>query len=398
MGTFTLTAAELHTELAEMQAHRTTYAEATGADTAFEMTACPETFERMVTFAARRAVYGQGIWEAEAAAELGIGLVNHARERRVQRLVEEATALIKADAEVEKLAEGFTINAAFEAAAKNEHAIRSIRKAANRITVGATAVHRADTESLARVAAARAMSATYTKGATTPFNASPVAAYRILAGIEALVAYLHDLAEPLAKAERSDIGFSAKKLRYEATDALDSLRYCYGVSREQARAARDLAAFTKGIERLDAEEQADAWLAREAQIAEWAASKNKSERAKASAAADAAEVLAVDISVSMDAEDGAQYAARLGDARREAVLADGLGAAWAAIAPQFGYADPAELAAAVEWATDGSKASKALSTFFETSNSRPYHAALARARALSIDAVRAALASELAAI
>lgn len=399
MGHFTLTAAELHNELAEMQAHRTAYAEAMSADSAFDMTACPETFERMVTFAARRAVYGQGVWEAEAAAELGIGLVNHTRERRVARLVAEATALINADAGIENLPEGFTINSAFEAAAKNEHADRVVRKAASRITVGATAVHRADTASLTRVAAARAMSAVYTEGAVSPFDASPVAAYRILAGISALVTYLHDLAEPLAESELRDLGFSTKTLRREAADSLDTLRYGYGISREVGRAARDLAAFEAGLEKMSAEEQADAWLAREKQIAEWAASDNRSERAKATAAAEAPVALAVRSGVSMDAQDAPQLDGEfVDDGGREETLTDGLSAAWAAIAPTFGYTDPAELAAAVEFRTDGMAKSKALSTFFGTSNSRPYQAALARARALDIDEVRAALAGELAAI
>lgn len=410
MGHFTLTAADLRTELAEMQAHRTAFEAAriseqetafdmtTTEALAFEMTACPDEFERMVTFAVRHAVYGQGVWEAEAAAELGVGLVNHTRERRVQRLVEEATALIKADAEVEALAEGFTINAAFEAAAKNEHAIRSIRKAANRITVGATKVHRADTESLARVAAARAMSASYSKGATAPFDASPAAAYRILAGIEALVTYLHDLIEPLAEAELRDLGFSTKRLRKEAADGLDTLRYGFGVIREVGRAARDLAAFEAGLEGLDAEEQADAWLAREEQIAEWAASEKQSEREKAAAAAEAPVALALRSGISMDAEDGAQHVARLGDARREEVLTESLDAVWATVAQQFGYSDPAELAAAVEWRTDGTEKSKVMRNFFGTSNSHRYRAALARARALDLHEVRVTLADELAAI
>lgn len=398
MGLFTLTAAELHTELAEMQAHRTAFAAATGADTAFEMTACPEEFERMLTFAARRAVYGESVWEAEAAVVLGIGLVNHTRERRVARLVAEATALIKADAGVEELTEGFTINAAFEAAAKNEHAVCVIADTTNRITVGATAVHRADTESLTRVAAARAMSASYSEGATASFDAAPVAAYRILTGIEALVTYLNDLAEPLAEADLRDLGFSTKRLRKEAADGLDTLRYGYGISREVGRAARDLAAFEANLAGLDAEEQADAWLAREEQISEWAASEKKSEREKAAAAADAPAALATRTGISMDAQDAPQLDGEVFDGDREEVLFDGLTAAWAAIAPQFGYTDAAELAAAVEWATDGSGASKALSTHFGTSNSRPYRAALARARALNIDAVRVALAGELASI
>lgn len=395
MGHFTLTAAELHNELAEMQAYRTAYAEATGADTGFEMTACHETFERMVTFAARRVVYGQGVWEAEAAAELGVGLVNHARERRVARLVEEATALVRADVGVEKLAEGFTISAAFEAAEKNEHAARVIHNAANRITVGATAVHRNDTASLTRVAAARAMSAVYIEGATTPFNASPVAAYRILAGIDALVTYLHDLAEPLAESELRDLGFSTKTLRKEAADGLDTLRYGYGISREVGRAARDLAAFEARLAGLDAEEQADAWREREEQITEWATSEKAPEREKAAAAADAPAVLALRSGVSMDAEDGAQHAARLGDARREEALTDCLDGAWAAIAPQFGYADPKELAVAVAWRTDDAKQSKALTAFFGDNNSRAYRAATTRARALDIAEVRQALADAL---
>lgn len=399
MGHFTLTAAELHTELAEMQAHRTAFADATGAGTAFEMTACPEEFERMLTFAARRAIYGENVWEAEAAVVLGIGLVNHTRERRVERLVAEAAALIKADAEVEELPEGFTINAAFEAAAKNEHAVCVIADTTNRITVGATAGHRADTESLTRMAAARAMSASYSEGATASFDAAPVAAYRILTGIEALVTYLNDLAAPLAEADLRDLGFSTKRLRKEAADGLDTLRYGYGISREVGRAARDLAAFEANLAGLDAEEQADAWLAREEQVAEWAASEKKSKREKAAAAADAPAALSTRTGISMDAQDAPQLDGEfVDDGGREETLFGGLAGAWAAIAPQFGYTDAAELAAAVEWATDGSGASKALSTHFGTSNSRPYRGALSRARALNIDAVRLALAGELASI
>src|SRR5690606_14263216 len=119
------------------------------------------------------------------------------------------------------------------------------------------------------VAAARAMSASYSEGATASFDAAPVAAYRILAGIEALVTYLNDLAEPLAVADLRDLGFSTKRLRKEAADGLDTLRYGYGISREVGRAARDLAAFEANLAGLDAEAQADAWLEREEQISEW---------------------------------------------------------------------------------------------------------------------------------
>ncbi|WP_447947970.1 hypothetical protein [Microbacterium maritypicum] len=415
MGNFTLTPAELHNELAEMQAHRQAYqAAAASEQTGFEMTAAevlafersirPDTFDRMVTFAARRAVYGADIWEADAAAELGIGLVNHTKERRVARLVREIEEVITASTRPEnKYVEGFALTAAFEATVKNVDAARPIKASVSPITIGATAIYREDTTSLVRESVARTISKRYARGTAATFDASTAAAFRILAGIEALAGYLVALPEPLATAEFKDLGVSLERLYDEAADALDTLRYSHKVTRREGRAARDLAVFEAGLEGLDEEEQADAWLAREEEIAGWAASKSEEERAKAKAAGRARAVLALRGGVSTDAEDAPQFDGVTtfdddDDEDREEALLAGLDGAYAAIAPAFGYINPAELAAAVEWRTDGKEKSKALRNFFGTSNSRPYRAALANARVLDIDAVRAALAGELAAI
>lgn len=414
MGTFTLTAAELHNELAEMQAHRQAYQAAASEQTGFEMTAaealafemsvCPEVFDRMLTFAARRAVYGAGVWEADAAVERGEGLVNHSKERRVQRLVTEMDEVITASTRPKnEYAEGFALTAAFAATFENAEAIRPIKASVSPITVGATAIYREDTTSLVREGAARTISKRYARGTAATFDASTAAIFRILAGIEALAGYLVALPGPLATAEFKDLGVSLERLYDEAADALDTLRYSHKVTRREGRAARDLAAFEAGLEGLDEEEQADAWLAREEQIVRWGASKSESERAKAKAAGRARAVLALRGGVSTDAEDAPQLdgVATFDDFdhedREEALLA-GLDGVYAAIAPAFGYADPAELAAAIKFRTDGLEKSRALSNFFGTSNSRPYHKALARARALDIDAVKAALLEEMAAI
>ncbi|WP_433585381.1 hypothetical protein [Microbacterium hydrocarbonoxydans] len=403
MGTFTLTAAELHNELAEMQAHRTAFEatriseqetafEMTTAEAlAFEMAVCPEEFERMVTFAARRAVYGWGVWEAEAAAELGDGLVHHTKERRVARLVEEVVEVITASTRPKnKYSKGFALTAAFEATVKNAEAIRPIKASVKPITVGATAIYRDDTTSLVRESVARTISKRYANGTAAPFSAAPAAAYRVLAGIEALATYLVGLPEPLAIAEFKDLGVELGHLYDEAADALDTLRYGQGVTQKEGRAARALAAFRAELEGMTADEQADAWRAREEQIAEWAESNNEGYRRKAAAAERAPEVLDLRGGVSMDAEDSAQF-----DGAASTFDEEYLASAWASIAPQFGYSDPGELAAAVTWRTDGHKASKALSTYFNSSNSRPYRAATARAQALDIAAVRVALAEEL---
>lgn len=382
MNSNTLTVEELQAELAEMQemqADRRSY------DDAVSNRECDEKdARRMASFAARRAVYGENIWEAEAAAELGIGGINQVKEAQVSMLVSDILGLASKP-------KRFAIGAARIAAFENDAARRAVGATINGLTVGATGVHREDLETEVIQVAAEGVTTRWGKDIAAPINTARPAAYRILAGMEALVPYLSAAVATLRTAKRGELGFKGSILAGRAADALDNLRYGYAVTEVAGREARALAAAKARLG-----DDVEALAAFNAQrLAKAEASENNT-AAKVQAVHDAEKVLALRAGASMDAEEGAPLLAASGEDARERVLREAATGIWDRLAPQFGYATGAELAVAVEWLTaDGAR--KAAFTEFYATNAEVV-AARRKAKALDGAAVQAAFTEEVFAV